>query len=276
MNYIDAHSHVWTPDTEKYPLAPGFTKANMQPPSFTPEELMAHARPEGVERVVLIQMSFYGFDNRYMLEQIRRFPGRFGGVAVIDWNAPRPDEEMSKMASQGVRGFRVRSLQPPYERWAETPGLERMFRFAADHDLAVCPLMSPEGLPSLSRMCAKHPKTRVVIDHLARIGFGGEVKPGDVDALCKMARHPEVRVKVSAFYALGKGKAPYEDLVPVIRRVHGAFGAKRLMWASDCPFQVVNGAYRDSISLIRDGCPWMSKEDKEWLLRRTAEQVFFW
>lgn len=22
MNYVDAHVHVWTPDTERYPLAP--------------------------------------------------------------------------------------------------------------------------------------------------------------------------------------------------------------------------------------------------------------
>src|SRR5689334_16909484 len=59
--WIDAHVHVWTPDTAKYPLGPGFTKENMQPPSFTPEELLALARPCGVSRIVLIQMSFYKF-----------------------------------------------------------------------------------------------------------------------------------------------------------------------------------------------------------------------
>ena len=66
-NSIDAHVHVWTPNTKSYPLAAGFTKADMQPPSFTPQELMAHAKPCGVARVVLIQMSFYGDDNTYML-----------------------------------------------------------------------------------------------------------------------------------------------------------------------------------------------------------------
>ena len=72
---IDAHVHVWTPDTQKYPLAPGYKKENMQPPSFTPEELFAHCKPEGVERIVLIQMSFYGFDNSYMLDAMRTHPG---------------------------------------------------------------------------------------------------------------------------------------------------------------------------------------------------------
>src|SRR5262245_46303125 len=60
--YIDAHVHVWTPDVKKFPLAEGFKPADMKPPSFTPEELFAHARPCGVTRVVLIQMSFYRFD----------------------------------------------------------------------------------------------------------------------------------------------------------------------------------------------------------------------
>ncbi|MES2505778.1 MAG: amidohydrolase, partial [Verrucomicrobiota bacterium] len=64
---IDAHVHVWTPDTQRYPLAPGFEKKNMAPASFTAEQLFAHCKPEGVSRIVLIQMSFYRYDNRYML-----------------------------------------------------------------------------------------------------------------------------------------------------------------------------------------------------------------
>ena len=75
MPYIDAHVHVWTDDLERYPLAPGYTRDQMRPPTFTPEELLAHCRPCGVERVVLIQMSYYGYDNSYMLDVMRAYPG---------------------------------------------------------------------------------------------------------------------------------------------------------------------------------------------------------
>ncbi|MFN3648335.1 MAG: amidohydrolase family protein [Armatimonadota bacterium] len=272
---IDAHVHVWTPDTERYPLAAGYTRENMRPRSFTPEELFAHCRPEGVRRVVLIQMSFYGFDNRYMLDSMRRFPGVFSGVAVIDWTAPRPDEEMARLAKEGVRGFRIRSGDTPAPDWAETEPLDRMFRTAAERRLAICPLLGPNALPSLARMCARHLKTPVVIDHLARIGFDGEIREADVHALCQMAHFPEVRVKVSAFYALGKKRPPHAELEPVIRRVHEAFGAKRLMWASDCPFAVQEERYVDSLALVRDRCPWLKPDEREWLLRRTAEDTFF-
>jgi predicted TIM-barrel fold metal-dependent hydrolase len=57
--YIDAHSHIWTPDVAHYPLGNGFNVEDMKPPSFTAEELLATCRPCGVGRVNPIQMSFY-------------------------------------------------------------------------------------------------------------------------------------------------------------------------------------------------------------------------
>ena len=48
------------------------------------------------------------------------------------------------------------------------------------------------------------------------------------------------------------------------------------MWATDSPYQVVNGhTYEASIALIRDRPKFLTDEDKEWLLRKTAENVFF-
>jgi hypothetical protein len=68
-DYIDAHVHVWTSDTKKYPLAPRYPREQMQPPDFPPEALLPHAQPCGVSRIVLIQMSYYGYDNSYMLDR---------------------------------------------------------------------------------------------------------------------------------------------------------------------------------------------------------------
>ena len=48
LPWIDAHSHIWPAEVDKYPLAPGQTKKDLDPPSFTDDELMKLARPEGV------------------------------------------------------------------------------------------------------------------------------------------------------------------------------------------------------------------------------------
>jgi predicted TIM-barrel fold metal-dependent hydrolase len=275
MNFIDAHSHIWTPDTGHYPLAAGFRRANMEPRSFTFQELQEQMKPNGVNRVVLIQMSFYGYDNRYMLDAIKLFPGMFSGVAVIDQDNPQPADEMRKMKAAGVRGFRIYPKDMPVERWLEGDGLQQMFRVGAAENLAMCCLIDPDALPALSKACQKYPDTTVVIDHLCRIGASGTIHDADVQALCDMAKHKHTYVKVSAFYALGKKKPPYLDLAPLIKRVYDAFGPQRLMWATDCPFQSAQDGYKTSIDLVRHGLDFLSDADREWLLRKTAEKVYF-
>ena len=273
---IDAHSHIWTPDVKHYPLAAGFAPADMQPASFTPEQLLAQARPCGVSRVVLIQMSYYGFDNSYMLAAMRDFPGVFSGVAVVDERGPRLLDTMRDLKKQGVRGFRIHPAQQPIDRWLFSPEMAPMWKIGADEQLALCPLVNPEALAPLDKMCGQFPSTPVVIDHVARIGVDGTVRDADVDQLCRLARHKNTHVKVSAFYALGKKKSPYTDLAPMIRRLRDAFGAERLMWATDCPYQVQQGhTYLDSIELIRSRLDFLSSEDRLGLLQKTAQRVFF-
>src|SRR5271163_3930334 len=107
MKYIDAHVHVWTPDNAHYPLAGGFKKEDMQPASFTPEELFKHCKPAGVDRINLIQMSYYGFDNSYMLDMIAGHKDVFSGTAVIDPEGANPAKLMGEIAKKSVRAFRV-------------------------------------------------------------------------------------------------------------------------------------------------------------------------
>lgn len=275
-DWIDAHVHVWTPDTEKYPLAEGYAKKDMAPPSFTPEQLFAHCKPEGVERVVLIQMSYYKYDNRYMTDVITAHPGVFSGVAIVDENAPDVRGRMLALKKQGVRGFRVYTSGKDINAWLGSEGMKEMWKVAADENLSICPLINPEALGPLAKMCAEYPKTSVVVDHFARLGMAGPVTRGPLDRLLHLSKFPKVHVKTSAFYALGKKQAPYTDLAPMIQDCLKYFGAERLMWASDCPFQVDPGHnYKDSISLIRDRLDFLTAADKEWMLRKTAEKVFF-
>jgi len=82
-------------------------------------------------------------------------------------------------------------------------------------------------------------------------------------------------VKVSAFYALGQKSPPYNDLNHLIYRVYQAFGPERMMWASDCPYQVEDHTYQDSIELIKDRLDFLSEADIDQILSKTAEDFFF-
>ena len=277
MNYIDAHVHVWTPDTARYPLAPGFTKEDMKPGSFTPEELFKHCKPAGVGRINLIQISFYGFDNSYMLDMIAKHPDVFVGTAVINPLGKDTAKEMGDLAKRGIRAFRIhpKLSEQPIEKWLRPEGYQKMFAAGARNNQAMACLIGPDALPELERMCRERPDTPVIIDHLARIGADGVIRDADVDRLCGMAKHKKVMVKIGAFYALGKKQPPYTDLAPTIKKVIAAFGPRRCMWESDSTFQVQGEhTYQASVDLVRR-LDFLSDDDKDWLLRKTAETFFF-
>ncbi len=209
--YIDAHSHIWTPDTGHYPLAPGFRRANMEPPSFTVQELSGGAKPSGVNRVVLIQMSFYGHDNSYICSMRSRcIQVRFSGG-----RRHRPECGLSRSRDAEITGTGGARLPDLSKGYADR-SLARRRRTAGDVQSGgraepgyVLPWSIPAALSALTKACQKFPDTPVVIDHLCRIGVSGrELNRPRSKALCDMAKQKNVTVKVSAFYAAGKRSRP--------------------------------------------------------------------
>ena len=291
---IDAHSHIWTQNTDDFPLHPSCTVSDLDPASFTAEELLEVTRTHGVGRAVLIGHDvFHGYDNSYMLDAVRRYPGRFAVCALIDDRdtTTAPADLMRSLLLEGVSGFRIDPFPKGLEMldkskrrvdWLGGEGMASMWACASETRQALCCLIDPSDLPEVDAMCSRFPDTPVVIDHFARIGVSGQVDEVDLDSLCALARHPNVSVKLSAFYALGQKCPPYHDLVPMIRRLHASFGARRLMWASDCPYQLteatVKHTYADSLALIQqpDGpLSFLTPDDREWILWKAAEQTFF-
>lgn len=279
--YIDAHSHIWSPNTDKWPLANGKTKADLDPPSFTPEELLKLAHAVGVGRVVLIQHTLYhGYDNTYLLDAAKAYPGTFAVTGMVNDAKPNPGQAMRDLHKQGVKAFRITS-RPGIgasggEKWLSGPGMAEMWKTAAETGQVMACLIDAKDLPGVDAMCAKHPETTVVIDHFARIGVDGTVHEEDLKQLCGLAKRKKTYVKLSAYYALGKKKPPYLDLAPMIRRLLDAYTPDRCMWASDAPYQTQgDNTYQASIELIRDKLDFLSAGDKEKLLRTTAERVYF-
>ena len=69
---------------------------------------------------MIVQPSFYGFDNSATLDALDALGGNGRGVAVIDPNAT-PAETLADMHRRGVRGLRI-NLYSPLRRRAATAG----------------------------------------------------------------------------------------------------------------------------------------------------------
>ncbi|MDG2213847.1 MAG: hypothetical protein P8M70_08465, partial [Verrucomicrobiota bacterium] len=62
--YIDAHSHIWTTDINRFPLRKGVAVADLKPRSFTAKDLIHLGLSENVKRHVLISHGpYHGYNN---------------------------------------------------------------------------------------------------------------------------------------------------------------------------------------------------------------------
>lgn len=287
---IDAHIHVWTDDFARYPLASGFSAEDLWLPSFTPEIYDSYSRQMGQVRINLVQMTWYGLDHSYILDLIAGDPERFVGTGIVsaisDVSLPSPERVMVELAKGGIYAFRVRGGKTGREafgdtaRWLDYPGYEKMFAAGAEHRLALSFLMGAVDLPDLQRMCRRFPAAPIILDHVCGVRIKEGVFPAaDLEALCRMAEFENVMVKLGPFQALGDGEAPYLDLLPLIRRIVGTFGAERCMWESDSGGPIVmkdpHGDYVASIELIAKHADFLNVAEKEQVLYKTAEDFFF-
>lgn len=279
--YIDAHSHVWSEDLKRYPLASFASEADMQPRTFTDDELLALVRPFGVDRVVLIQhWPLHAYDNSYVLDCAKRHPGVFSVVAMIDERRSELRKRLHALRAEGARGIRIipvvhadKTPRPEPMRWLESEQMRALWQHAAELDVAICPLLEAGYLHTLEPMCARFPQTTCVIDHFGHVRADD---PRSIASLTRLARYKNVHVKLSAFYKFGDKKAPYGDLEGMIQPIVKAFGPERLMWATDCPYQLNDGNnFPDALSLFRDEVGGLSEGDRLAILRDTAARVFF-
>ena len=160
---VDAHIHVWSPDRDRYPHAPGFGPSDPWLPSFTPDDHRRWSEAAGEAMCLnLVQITWYGLDHGYILDLIDSDPDRCVGTgivpAVADVSLGRPDRAMLDLAGRGVRAFRIRGrgAQPDFgqgERWLDQDGYERMFAAASEHGLVLSSSSDPPTSPR-STACA--------------------------------------------------------------------------------------------------------------------------
>ncbi len=97
----DCHVHVFG-DPKQYPFFSGRTYS---PDTASVDELRQLLSALRLERVVIVQPSVYGTDNRCTLDGMRALGDRARGVAVIDEKTT--DAELDAMAKAGIRGIRL-------------------------------------------------------------------------------------------------------------------------------------------------------------------------
>lgn len=265
---IDAHVHVWEQNA-LYPFA-----SSRKPPAFSApvEQLLELMQAHGVARTVLVQVIHYLWDNRYLADVLRRYPGRFVGVARVNPEDPAAPAHLRYWVEEaGFRGVRLSPYARPSDDWICGPLMPALWRCCADLHIPMTILTQGPRLPDLLPLIEAHPDLTVVIDHMADIAPD---QPTHWAQLLALARYPRVFVKISHPWSLSQKAYPYPDLLAQIRQLCAHFGAQRLLWGSDWPVSLPHLAYGEAVALYRDHLDFLSAADRAAILGGTAQAIW--
>jgi L-fuconolactonase len=214
-------------------------------------------------------------------------PDRFSYLVRIDRRDPQLESVMRVIGSSPhARAFR---LQPVWTQAEATEFMkgnyDPLFDIAQDIGLPVC-LFIPGHVEFLPHYARRYPKLRFLVDHIG-MGFPNippgrsplheqrVLSPTYLDEVLKLAEHPNIYLKwAHAQDRFATPDYPYEPLRPLLRRAITAFGADRILWASDKSVMFGHN-WSDILHAVRDS-PDLSADEKQWILGGTARRVLDW
>lgn len=246
---VDTHVHV---GTGQYVLV---------------EELLGQLDTWGVEKAVLVQYRrgcgpIGNTDNTYISECVRKYPSRLVAVGIVDWtknDAPQRLEYWVK--THGIQGIRIdgNALSPDPDKYA-------IWRKAAQ----LGAITSVSGkLDGISQIAKEFPTLSIHVEHTGMPNING-------DRVLALAEYPNVFVKFSVLglQRISNISYPHKDAQLFFEKVYQLFGSKRIMWGSNYPPVLSEEGYAKTLRFLHKEIPYLSTEDKEWLMGKTALEMW--
>ena len=301
MKLIDAHAHVVQciagtgsqgelrpcgggraayPTGQSFQILPPESGAYDAPPEALLRVMDAH----GVEKAVLLQGNYFGFQNLYTWEAARTWPDRFAGAASYDPFSLQADKIKAHLFDE--LGFRIVKFEvsagsglmanhPAVDLDGEV--MHREYRYAADRDLIfVIDVGKPRSVSwqvdALARAVARYPDLRFVVCHL----LSPQLEDGELlrRSLDKLAL-PNVWFDLAALCLNSRPETyPYPTARGYVKDAVDIVGADRLLWGSDMPSAMTRDTYRHFIDFIALH-PGLSGQEKDKILYDNAEGLFF-
>ncbi|WP_416637370.1 amidohydrolase family protein [Pseudomonas sp. OHS18] len=221
---IDTHAHIFRQDL---PMV-----ANRR---YSPhydalvEQYLEHLDRFGLSHGVLIQPSFLGTDNRFMVEALRQHSQRLRGVAVVD--VAVSDAELDELAAAGVVGIRLNLIGKQLQDYTG-PAWNALFERLAGRGWQV---EIQRGIEDLAQIVPAIVATgvNVVLDHFGLPTGGIDAQNPGHQAFLQLLGDSRVWLKLSAAYRSNTDPVQCAAVVAQLRAAAG--GSERFLWGSDWP-----------------------------------------
>jgi L-fuconolactonase len=277
MTIIDAHQHVWDPTRARYDwLTVSPTPLN-RPMGF--DELRPALREAGVEATVLVQAADNDDDTKLMLETAEATPEIVAVVAYVPLEQPNvaANRVAELRRSPLVVGIRNLIHDIPDPDWLLRPDVDEGLSILEDAGLTFdLVAVLPRHLELVAILSERHPRLKIVIDHLAKPPIGLDDREPWWSLIEKAAEYPRVFAKISGLYSATPDSSAWTvgTVRPFVERAIGVFGSDRLMYGGDWPISIQSGGYQRVWEGLSAILAELDEADRRQILGGTAERFY--
>jgi L-fuconolactonase len=277
MTFIDAHQHVWDPTCARYDWLTTELAPINRPIEFS--ELRPALREAGVEATVLVQSADNDDDTELMLRTAEANPEVAAVVAYVPLARPiaAADRLAELRRNPKVVGIRNLIHSIPDPDWLLRPDVDEGLGVLEDagvtFDLVA---VLPRHLEHVATISARHPKLKIVIDHLAKPPIGLDDTEPWWTLIERAAENPLVHAKLSGLYSATADSAAWtvDAVKPFVTRALEVFGADRLMYGGDWPISILAGGDRRVWEGLSAILAELDQEERRQILGGTAERFY--
>lgn len=239
---IDTHAHIFRPDlpmTADRRYAPGY--------DALVDAFIGNLHDNGLSHGVLVQPSFLGTDNSFMLSALARYPDILRGTAVVE---PTISEaELDALAESGVVGIRLNLIGKPLADYADT-GWQAFFERLARRRWSVEIQRGMTDLADILPVIGQS-GVAVIVDHFGLPTHAPE-DAERLEAFLKQLPGSNIWIKLSAPY---RSQSSAQQAAALLTQLRTAYGhSDHFLWGSDWPHTRFEDQtrYAEQLALFHD------------------------
>ena len=305
MLFIEAHGHVWEKlhgrrfDTETVvPVGNGRVRIGDEEIQFVPPEmtdcscrievLQTYEKLLGFDKAVLLQTPCYGEQYEYINEIIRKNPDKYVTVGIPNPQIKESYLDMAKLCLEqyGYKELKIESPDIPFDMLAEENQFvfEEIMKYDAFFMIDLGWGDGPHDFPidELLEVAKRYPQLKIMLPHMGVSRLWDPKEKGNLDSLKKtlsiLNYNQNVYFDCSGIPMLATRAGecyPWPLMTDVLKLAKAEGAIDRVMWGSDAPTVLVACTYRQHVDCVVDYCDFLTDDELEDLLGRTADKVWF-
>lgn len=295
---IDSHAHIFSPlsgfgsDGELKPLSNGkaiwstgeviqLLPSSYKKTDFPQDELIKLMDKNNIDKAVLLQGGFLGFDNIGISNAVKQYPNRLSGALTIDPFCRNQEKILNHLLTLGLNAFKFEvSTGCGLMGSHHTFNLDSALMYSIYKKLygkikTIAFDLGSSGdeshqVSKIKKIAEDFPDFNIVVCHLSspRRNQHDNLKK-ELNLLCK----DNIYFDTSAlFWKTRPEEYPFPTAREYLKIAKDIVGVEHLMWGSDIPSTLVQVSVNDQINYAND---LFTNSEKEYYFYKTAEKVYF-